>query len=331
MSALAPTLQAFFTERLIRQRQVSAHTIASYRDTLRLLLTYTAARTGVTASRLDLADLDAPVIAGFLDHLETDRGNSVRTRNVRLAAIHSLFRFAALQHPEHAASISRVLAIPSKRADHALITYLTDKEVGALLTACDRSTWTGRRDHALLLLAVQTGLRISELTGLTCRDVHLSTGAGAHVACHGKGRKDRITPLTTTTVAVLRGWFIERAGEPRTPLFPTRTGHALSRDAIEHRIAHYTGIAANSCPSLASKTITAHVLRHTCAMRLLLAGVDTSVIALWLGHVSVETTQIYLHADLSLKEQALARTRPPTSPPGRYRPPEQILAWLQAL
>ena len=173
MSALAPTLQAFFTERLIRQRQASAHTIASYRDTLRLLLTYTAARTGVSASRLDIADLDAPVIAGFLDHLETDRGNSVRTRNVRLAAIHSLFRFAALQHPEDAASISRVLATPSKRADQALITYLTDEEVGALLAACDQSTWTGRRDRALLLLAVQTGLRISVLTGLTCRDVHL--------------------------------------------------------------------------------------------------------------------------------------------------------------
>ena len=331
MSELAPTLQAFFTERLIRQRQVSAHTIASYRDTLRLLLTYTAARTGVTASRLDLADLDAPVIAGFLDHLETDRGNSVRTRNVRLAAIHSLFRFAALQHPEYAASISRVLAIPSKRADQALITHLTDEEVDALLTACDQSTWTGRRDHALLLLAVQTGLRISELIGLTCRDVHLRAGAGAHVACHGKGRKDRITPLTATTVAVLRGWFTERAGEPGTPLFPTRTGHPLSRDAIEHRIAHYTGVAANRCPSLRSKTITAHVLRHTCAMRLLQAGVDTSVIALWLGHVSVETTQIYLHVDLELKERALARTTPPGTRPGRYHPPEEILTWLQTL
>ena len=330
MSALAPTLQAFFTERLIRQRQVSGHTIAAYRDTLRLLLTYTAARTGVPPSRLDLADLDAAVIAGFLDHLETDRGNSVRTRNARLAAIHSLFRFAALQHPEHAASISRVLAIPSKRADQALITHLADEEVDALLAACDRSTWIGRRDHAFLLLAVQTGLRISELTGLPCRDVHLSAGAGAHVACHGKGRKDRITPLTATTVAVL-GWFTERAGEPGTSLFPTRTGHPLSRDAIEHRIAHYTSVAANRCPSLRSKTITAHVLRHTCAMRLLQAGVDTSVIALWLGHVSVETTQIYLHADLSLKEQALARTRPPTSPPGRYRPPDEILAWLEAL
>jgi len=331
MSALAPTLQAFFTERLIRQRQVSAHTIAAYRDTLRLLLTYTAARTGVPPSRLDLADLDAPVIAEFLDHLQTDRGNSARTRNARLAAIHSLFRFAALQHPEHAASISRVLAIPSKRADQALITHLADDEVDALLAACDRSTWTGRRDHALLLLAVQTGLRISELTGLTCRDVHLSAGAGAHVACHGKGRKDRITPLTATTVSVLRVWFNERAGQPGTPLFPTRTGHALSRDAIEHRIAHYTCLALDRCPSLRHKTITAHVLRHTYAMRLLQSGVDTSVIALWLGHVSVETTQIYLHADLSLKEQALARTRQPTSPPGRYRPPDQILAWLEAL
>jgi integrase/recombinase XerD len=215
------------------------------------------------------------------------------------------------------------------RRPGALITHLADDEVDALLAACDRSTWIGRRDHALLLLAVQTGLRISELTGLSCRDVHLS--AGAHVACHGKGRKDRITPLTATTVAVLRVWFTERAGEPGTPLFPTRTGHPLSRDAIEHRIAHYTGVAANRCPSLRSKTITAHVLRHTCAMRLLQAGVDTSVIALWLGHEQVDTTMIYLHADLSLKEQALARTRPPTSPPGRYRPPDQILAWLEAL
>ena len=329
MSALAPILQAFFTERLIRQRQVSPHTIAAYRDTLRLLLTYTAARTGIPPSRLDLADIDAPVIARFLDHLETDRGNSARTRNARLAAIHSLFKFAAPRHPEHANTISRVLAIPPKHCDQALITHLTDDEVEALLGACDRSTWIGRRDHALLLVAVQTGLRISELTALTCHDIHL--GAGAHIACHGKGRKDRITPLTATTVAVLRVWFTERAGEPDTPLFPTRTGHALSRDAIEHRIAHYTSVAANRCRSLGSKTVTAHVLRHTTAMRLLQAGVDTSVIALWLGHVSVETTQIYLHADLSLKEQALARTRPPNSPPGRYRPPDKILAWLEAL
>jgi len=329
VTALAPTLQAFFTERLIRQRHASAHTIAAYRDTLRLLLGYAAEHTGRAPSALDIADLDAPLIGGFLDHLEHGRGNGVRTRNARLAAIHSLFRFAALAHPEHAASIARVLAIPPKRFDRALISYLTEPEVDALLTCCDQTTWTGRRDHALLLLAVQTGLRISELTGLTRADVHL--GSGAHVACHGKGRKDRITPLTNATVAVLRDWHGEHHGAPGAPLFPTRRGTPLSRDAIEHRLAHYARLAANRCPSLRGKTITAHVLRHTTAMRLLHAGVDTSVITLWLGHVSVETTQIYLHADLQLKEQALARIRPPNGRTGRYQPPDRLLAWLEAL
>jgi integrase/recombinase XerD len=329
VSALAPTLQAFFTERLIRQRHASGHTIAAYRDTLRLLLGYAAERTGRAPSALDIADLDAPLIGGFLDHLERERGNGVRTRNARLAAIHSLFQFAALAHPEHAASIARILAIPPKRFDRALITYLTEPEVDALLASCDRTTWTGRRDHALLLLAVQTGLRISELTGLTRRDLHL--GAGAHVACHGKGRKDRITPLTSATVTVLRDWLDEHHHDPGTPLFPTRRGTTLSRDAIEHRLAHYARLAATSCPSLHGKTITAHVLRHTTAMRLLHAGVDTSVIALWLGHVSAETTQIYLHANLDLKEKALARTRPPTGRTGRYQPPDRLLAWLERL
>lgn len=329
MSALAPTLQAYFTDRLIRQRHASAHTVAAYRDTWRLLLGYAATRTGRPPSRLDLADLDAPLIAGFLDHLERERGNSVRTRNARLAAIHSLFRFAAHAHPEHAASIARVLAIPPKRFDRALISYLTEPEVDALLARCDKATWTGRRDHALLLLAVQTGLRISELTGLTRADVHL--GTGPHVACHGKGRKDRITPLTSGTVTILRDWLSEQSADPSTPLFPTRRGTTLSRDAIEHRLARYTAQAANRCPSLHGKTITAHVLRHTTAMRLLHAGVDTSVIALWLGHVSVETTQIYLHADLELKEKALARTRPPNGRTGRYQPPDNLLAWLEGL
>jgi len=329
MSTLAPTLQAFFTDRLVRQRQVSSHTIAAYRDTLRLLLTFASRRTGVPPSRLDLADLDAPLIAAFLDHLERKRGNSVRTRNARLAAIHSLFRFAALIHPEHADSISRVLAIPPKRFNHALITFLTEPEVDALLASCDQTTWTGRRDHTLLLVAVQTGLRISELTGLTRADVHL--GAGAHVACHGKGRKDRITPLTSGTVAALRTWLSGHHGSPGSPLFPTRRGTTLSRDAIEHRIAHYAAQAAPDCPSLHGKPITAHTLRHTTAMRLLHAGVDSSVIALWLGHVSVDTTQIYLHADLELKEKALARTRPPNGRTGRYRPPDTLLTWLEGL
>jgi integrase/recombinase XerD len=329
MSALAPTLEAFFTDRLIRQRNASAHTVAAYRDTLRLLLGYASAQTRLTPSALDLSDLDAPLIAGFLDHLKHERGNSIRTRNARLSAIHSLFRFAALAHPEHAASIARVLAIPPKRFDRALITYLNEAEIDTVLAACDQTTRTGRRDHALLLLAVQTGLRISELAGLTRADVHL--GAGANVACHGKGRKDRITPLTSGTITVLRDWLNEQHGDPNEPLFTTLRGAKLSRDAIEHRIAHYASTAAIACLSLHGKTITAHVLRHTCAMRLLHAGVDTSVIALWLGHESVDTTQIYLHADLELKEKALARTKPPNSQAGRYQPPDRLIAWLEAL
>jgi site-specific recombinase XerD len=329
MSALAPTLQAFFTDRLIRQRHASDHTIAAYRDTMRLLLGYVTACTGVPPSRVDIGELDAPMIGGFLDHLEQERGNSVRTRNARLSAIHSLFRYAAMRHPEHADSIARVLAIPPKRFDRATIAYLTDDEVDALLGACDTDTWTGRRDHALLLLATQTGLRISELLSLTPADVHL--GTGPHVACHGKGRKDRITPLTQATVTALRAWITELGPQQADPLFPSRRGTPLSRDAIEHRLAHYTVTAAVSCPSLRGKTVTAHVLRHTTAMRLLHAGVDTSVIALWLGHVSIETTQIYLHADMTLKEKALARTSPHTGQDSRYRPPDTLIAWLEAL
>ncbi len=329
MTALAPTLQAFFTDRLLRQRHASPHTIAAYRDALRLLLIFAAERTGKQPSRFDLDDLDATLIAAFLDHLERGRGNSVRTRNARLAAIHSLFRFAALRHPEHAAVIQRVLAMPPKRSDRALITYLTEPEIDALLAAPDHTTWVGRRDHALLLLAIQTGLRASELIGLTRVDLHL--GTGAHLSCHGKGRKDRVTPLTHGTVATLTTWLKERAGDPDDPLFPTSRGRPLSRDALEHRLANYLPTAAHACPSLAAKKVTLHVLRHTTAMRLLHAGVDTAVIALWLGHESVETTQIYLHADLALKERALAKTRPPNSTPGRYRAPDSMLAFLEAL
>ncbi len=329
MSALAPTLQAFFTDRLIKQRNASPHTIAAYRDTWRLLLSYAFERRGVAPSVLDLADLDAPLIGGFLDHLETGRGNSIRTRNARLAAICSLFRYAALAHPEHAASIARVLAIGPKRFDRALISYLTETEVDALLAACDQGTWTGRRDRVMLLLAVQTGLRISELIGLCQKDVYL--GVGAYVACHGKGRKDRITPLTSSTSIFLGDWLTECVADPSAPLFPNRRGSRLSRDAVEHRLAHYVGKATGGCPSLAGKTITVHVLRHTTAMRLLHAGIDTSVIALWLGHAHVDTTQIYLHADLQLKEQALARTKPPGTPTGRYQPPDNLLAWLERL
>jgi site-specific recombinase XerD len=329
MSALAPTLQAFFTERLAGQRQASPHTIAAYRDTLRLLLRFAAEQTAKQPSALDIDDLDAPLIGAFLDHLEHERHNSVRTRNTRLAAIRSLFRYAALKHPEHAATIQRVLAIPPKRFQRALVTFLTEPEVNALLAAPDRGTWTGRRDHAMLLLAIQTGLRASEVIALDCGDVHL--GVGAHVRCLGKGRKQRITPLTKQTVAVLRVWLIERAGRCDEPLFPTRTGRALSRDALEKRIAAHAATASAACPSVQAKKITPHVLRHTAAMQLLHAGVDTSVIALWLGHEQVETTQIYLHADMALKEAALARTTPPDTPPGRYRPPDTLLAFLEAL
>ncbi len=308
MSLLAPTLQAFFTDRLIRQRHASPHTIAAYRDTIKLLLTYVQQRTGKPPSTLAVPDLDAPLIGAFLDQLERERGNTVRTRNARLAAVHSLFRYAALRHPEHSAVIARVLAIPPKRFDRAIVTYLTEPEIDALLAAPDQTTWTGRRDHALLALAIQTGLRASELTALTIADVHL--GTGGHVSCTGKGRKQRITPLTRDTVVILNTWLTGRAGLPTDPLFPTRQGAPLSRDALERRVAKHAATAARSCPTIARKKISPHVMRHTAAMRLLNAGVDVTVIALWLGHESVATTQVYVHADLALKERALARTAP---------------------
>lgn len=329
MSPLAPTLQAFFTDRLAGQLHASPNTVAGYRDTWRLLLAFTLARTGKPPAVLDIADLDAPLIAAFLDHLEHDRGNSVRTRNNRLAAIHSLFAYAALGHPEHAASIQRVLAIPVKKHQHNLLTYLDEAEVDALLAACDRHTWTGRRDHTMLAVAVQSGLRVSELTGLRCCDAHL--GTGAHVHCTGKGRRERDTPLLPSTAALLRVWLAERQGTGTDPLFPTRTGRALSRDAVEHRISRTTAVAAGTCPSIAAKHVTAHTLRHTAAMRLLLAGVDITVIALWLGHASPSTTEIYLHADMTQKEKAIAAVTPPNCKPGRYHPPDTLLAFLEAL
>jgi len=329
MSALGPTLQAFFTDRLLRERNASPLTVAAYRDTWRLLLGFASKRTGKPPSALDFTDIDVPLIGAFLDHLEHERGNTVRTRNARLAAIHSLFRYAALRHPEHAASIARVLAIQAKRFERALVNFLTEAEVDALLSVPDRTTWTGRRDRAMLLVAVQTGLRISELIGLGVGDVHL--GAGAHLVCHGKGRKERITPLTSATVRVLREWLAEQEARPSNCLFPTRTGTPLSRDAIEHRIALYTAAAAKACPTLAKKNVTAHTLRHTAAMRLLEAGVDTTVIALWLGHEHVDTTAIYLQAHLAIKERALAKIRAPQTPLGRYRPRDALLTFLEAL
>jgi site-specific recombinase XerD len=329
MSALAPTLQAFFTERLQGQRRASSNTIAAYRDTFRLLLAFTEQQTGKTPSQIRVADLDAELIASFLDYLERERTNSTATRNARLAAIRSLFNYAALRHPEHADTIARVLAIPPKRGPGRLVTFLTDEEIDALLAAPDRERWTGRRDHALLLTMIQTGLRVSELTGLRCADITLTTGP--HLRCHGKGRKQRVTPLTPQTAQVLRVWQHERAGNPDEPLFPTSRGRRLSSDAVAWLLAKHLATAEHACPSLHAKTISPHVLRHTAAMRLLHAGVDITVIALWLGHESTQTTQIYLHADLALKERALARTAPPNTTPGRYRPRDQLLAFLESL
>jgi integrase/recombinase XerD len=329
MSALAPTLEAFFTDRLGRQRQASPHTVAAYRDTFRLLVRFAEQVTGKAPCELDFDNLDAPLIGAFLDHLEVERHNSVRTRNARLAAIHSLFRYAGLRHPEHAAVIQRVLAIPAKRFERALVTFLTPAETHALLAAPDRTTWLGRRDHALLAVAVQCGLRVSELTSLTCSDVHL--GTGRHVRCHGKGRKERITPLTAPTASLLASWLHERGGQPADPLFPTSRGGQLSRDAVEKLVAKHTAQAQGECPSLDNKPVSPHTLRHTAAMQLLHAGVDTTVIALWLGHEQTDTTAIYLHADLSIKQRALDRTTPMHAPPGRYHAPDSLISFLESL
>lgn len=329
MTALAPTLQAFFVDRLMSQRGASPHTVGGYRDTFRLLLEFAAKRITKHPSDLEVGDLDAPLVTSFLSHLEHDRNNSVRTRNYRLAAIHSFFNYAALHHPEHAASIQRVLAIQPKRFERKLVSFLTEAEAHALVAACDQTTWTGRRDHALLVLAIQSGLRISELIGLTCADIVV--GKGAHVHCFGKGRKERRTPLLPQTVAVLRAGLAERGGAPGDPLFPNRVGGVLSRDAVEHRLAVYTDRAVRSCPSIRQKRVTAHILRHTAAMRLLQSGVDVAVIALWLGHEQVSTTGIYLHADMSQKERAIARTKPFGGGSGRYHPPDTLLAFLKTL
>lgn len=329
MTLIAATLQAFFTDRLVQQKQASPRTVAAYRDTMRLLLGFAHQRTGRMPSQLDWGDLDHDMIAAFLNHLEDERHNSIRTRNVRLTAIRSLFLYATLRHPEHALLIQRVLAIPPKRFDKRVVTFLTPPEIDALVAAPDQSRWEGRRDRVLVLLAVQTGLRVSELTGLNCRDVTL--GTGANVRCEGKGRKQRAVPLTSHVEAALRVWLAERTGRPGDPLFPTRTGRRLSRDAVALRVSTHAATAARNCPSLLGKRIHPHVLRHSCAMSLLQAGVDTSVIALWLGHAGVRSTDAYVHADISIKEKALALTTPTSAKPGRYRPPDKVLAFLEGL
>lgn len=329
MTAVAPTLESWFTDRLGRQRQASPRTIASYRDTLRLLLCFMQTTTGKAPSDLDWDDLDDKAISAFLDHLESERGNTARTRNLRLTAIRSLFHYAALHHPEHAGVIQRVLAIPAKRFAKATVSFLSAEEAAALIDAPDLQRWEGRRDRALLVLALQSGLRVSELIGLDCTDIVL--GTGGHVQCEGKGRKQRAVPLTNSAQQVLRVWMTERAGRSSDPLFPTRTGRRLSPDAIERRVTVHAATAARSCASLQNKKLHPHVLRHSCAMSLLQARVDVAVIALWLGHADMRSTDAYIHADLTIKERALALTTPASVKPGRYKPPDPVLAFLESL
>jgi site-specific recombinase XerD len=328
-ATLAALLERFFTQRLMNQRQASSHTISSYRDTFRLLLQFAKQRLHKSPASLAFEEIDAPMIAAFLDDLEKERGITARSRNLRLTAIRSFFHYAAYEEPSHSAQIQRVLAIPGKRHTRSLVHFLNRPEIDALLAAPDQRTWFGRRDHALLMVAVQTGLRLSELTGLKRQDVVL--GTGAHVRCVGKGRKERCTPLAKTTVAVLKAWLYEQADSKTEILFPSASGGRLSSDSVSDLLTKHVAIACKSCPTLRAKHVTPHVLRHSMAMGLLQAGVDRAVIALWLGHESVETTQIYLEANLAMKEEILAKTTPLNGKPGRYRPGDELLAFLNGL
>lgn len=329
MTSLAPLLETFFTQRLQQQRRASPHTIAAYRDTFRLLLRFGEKRLGKQPSDLLLTDIDASFVATFLDHLERDRHSSPRSRNARLAAIRSFFRFVAVHEPAHSALIQRVLALPQKRFDRDLVAFLNREEIEALLAAPDQATWLGRRDHAMLLLAVQTGLRVSEFISLRAEDITL--GVGAHVRCRGKGRKERCTPLTSSAASVIRAWLAETHATGQDVVFRSHRGTPLSRDAVERLVTKYTARAAKDCPTLTRKHITPHVLRHSAAIALLQAGVDRAVIALWLGHESVETTQMYLDADLAMKERALARVAPLDLKRKRFRPGDRLLAFLEGL
>jgi site-specific recombinase XerD len=326
---LAPLLERFFTRRLMQERRASPHTIGSYRDTFRLFLKFAQQSLRKVPCRLLFEDVDAPLVTAFLDHLEKQRGLSVRSRNLRLTAVHSFFRFMAYELPTHSAQIQRVLAIPSKRFNRTLVRFLTRPEVDALLAIPDQHTWIGRRDHAFILTAVQTGLRLSEITAVTREDLVL--GTGAHIRVVGKGRKERCTPLAKTTVAVLKVWLRERVRGNERLLFPNVKGERLSVHGVQYMLAKHAARAANLCPSLKGKRVSVHLLRHTMALRLLEAGVDRAVIALWLGHESVETTQIYLEATLAMKEKALAKTVPPQGRPQLFRPGDRLLNFLNSL
>lgn len=322
-------LQAFFSDRLLQQRRVSPHTIAAYRDTFRLLLLYTQEQLGKAPTELQLEDLDATLIGRFLQYLEQQRGNRARSRNLRLAAIRSFFRYAVFEAPEYAWHIQRILAMPNKRYERAIVNYLTEPEVDALLSAPDRKCWAGRRDYALLLLALQSGMRVSELVGLCWSDIVL--GTTSHLCCHGKGRKARCIPLTRQSSAVLRAWQKEQSPQPNAPVFPSARRGTLSTDGVQYLLSKHVRSAQRNCKSLKEKRISPHVLRHTTAMNLLHAGVDRALIALWLGHESVETTQIYIDADMKMKETILEKTSTQSSPIVRYRPGDKLMTFLNSL
>jgi integrase/recombinase XerD len=325
----SPLCQSFFSKRLITQRRASPHTIAAYAQTFRLLVTYAQIQLRTPPAELSLAQLDAPFLAAFLDHLETKRSNSARSRNARLASLRAFYHYAALEAPQHAGVIQRVLAIPYKRLTRRLVGYLTRPEVESLLGSIDRTTWLGRRNHALLLVAVQTGLRLSELTSLRQKDVML--GYGAYVRCEGKGRKERCTPLAKPTVKVLQAWLKEQGPDDAGFLFPSSRGGRLSGDAVQHALATHVAAARPKCPSLGKKRVTPHMLRHTAAMELLQAGVDRALIAIWLGHEALDTTQVYLDANLELKRTVLDKVTPLQNRPGRYRPDDKLLSYLKNL
>jgi integrase/recombinase XerD len=328
-SSFPSLLQRFFTDRLFAQLDASSHTMGSYRDSFRLLLRFAGDHLGRAPSELNLEDLDASFLGKFLEHLELERGNCTRTRNNRLSALRAFFRYVSFNEPALALHCQRILAIPAKRYERGPVEFLSQEETAALLAAPDSRTRIGRRDRALLLVAVQTGLRNNEIILLKCQDVEF--GTGAHVRCLGKGRKMRCTPLRPDVAAILKEWLSERGGAPHDPIFPNSRGTCLSADALQRLVARHAVTARKTCPSLTGKMVTPHTLRHSAAMDLLRRGVDLSVIALWLGHESTETTQIYLHADMRLKEQALAHASASGLVPDRYIPPDPLLTFLESL
>ncbi|MDP7692234.1 MAG: site-specific integrase [Vicinamibacterales bacterium] len=328
-TSFAILLQDFFCRRLISERGASAHTVASYRDTFELLLRFVARRLGRSPTALAIEDLDAPLMLAFLDHLETERGNSRRTRNARLTAIHSFMRYVSMRAPTALAVAQRVLAIPTKRVDVPVLGHLTRHEIEALLDAPSATTWSGQRDRVLFALLYNTGARVSEVTRLRVADVLLDRECA--VLLHGKGRKERAVPLWKSTASALRRWLGRIDRSPDASVFPNRVGTALSRSGVAYRLRLAVASAQVRCPSLATRPISPHTVRHTTAMHLLQAGVDLSVIALWLGHESPMTTHRYLEADLATKEAALAKVADPVPKQTRYRATDRLLAFLEDL